>query len=175
MKHRLRSARLELRTFEEEDAASLHAMFSDPETNTIGTGPFTSLSQTRRWNQNRAAAMQDLQLAWYAVILRDAGTLVGNCGTLVGRMTPAEPELGYMISHRALLVHLGVVDAQADALDHAAGGDVGRADRCPHPAYASALTFQQHGARCHSRVTLSLVALLYYTRWLLRDREQAAV
>jgi hypothetical protein len=48
------TSRLELRPFRPEDAAELHEIFSDPETHTIGAGPFRSLAQTTDWISRRA-------------------------------------------------------------------------------------------------------------------------
>ncbi len=72
-------------------------------TNTVGSGPFTALSQTQSWIDNRQAAFRDHGLAWYALRLCESGELIGNCGMLRGRSTCVEPELGYMIS----LAHQG--------------------------------------------------------------------
>jgi RimJ/RimL family protein N-acetyltransferase len=48
------TGRLELRPFRDQDAAELQEIFSDPETRTIGEGPFTSLAQiTRRAETER--------------------------------------------------------------------------------------------------------------------------
>jgi hypothetical protein len=51
------TGRLELRPFRPEDTAELHEIFSDPETHTIGQGPFTSLAQTAAWISRRAAGL----------------------------------------------------------------------------------------------------------------------
>ncbi|MEU7979776.1 GNAT family N-acetyltransferase [Micromonospora sp. NPDC049081] len=97
MRTSLSTTRLLLRPFTFADAEALHAIFSDPETNTIGSGPFTSLPQTHQWIQNRIAAQQDHGLCWYALRAIDTGELIGNCGVLRGRSSYAEPEIGYMI------------------------------------------------------------------------------
>ena len=49
MRDSLRTARLTLRLPVPSDADELHAIFSDPRTNTIGDGPFTSPDQTAHW------------------------------------------------------------------------------------------------------------------------------
>jgi RimJ/RimL family protein N-acetyltransferase len=93
----LTTARLRLHPFSLTDAEELHALFADPLTNTIGSGPFTALSQTEQWIRNRISAQQEHGLCWYA--LREHGTnmLIGNCGMLKGRTSYAEPEIGFMI------------------------------------------------------------------------------
>ncbi len=104
MRDRLRTLRLDLQLPGPADAEELHAIFSDPDTNTIGDGPFTSLDQTARWIENRRLGYAQHGLAWYLVRQLDVGLLLGNCGMLVGRATASEPEIGYMIraSHQGL-------------------------------------------------------------------------
>jgi ribosomal-protein-alanine N-acetyltransferase len=97
MSVRLRTARLDLRLPEASDADELHAVLSDPRTNTIGDGPFTSPGQTDRWIANRRRLHAEHGLAWYLVRLLDDGSLLGNCGMLTTRATVAEPEIGYLI------------------------------------------------------------------------------
>jgi ribosomal-protein-alanine N-acetyltransferase len=97
MRTSLRTPRLDLRHFTAQDAGQLHELFSDPLSHTIGSGPFTSLSQTERWIGRRADALRDHGLCWYALRERASGALVGNCGMLAGRTGPAEPEIGYLI------------------------------------------------------------------------------
>ncbi|MFC4072007.1 GNAT family N-acetyltransferase [Actinoplanes subglobosus] len=98
----LRTPRLRLDAFTADDAVELHALFADPETNTIGSGPFTTFEQTERWIANRVAAQHDHGLCWYALRCPETGLLIGNCGMLRGRTGFEEPEIGYMIraSHR---------------------------------------------------------------------------
>jgi len=93
----LTTTRLQLRAFRHDDAADLHVLLSDPRTNTIGSGPFTLLSQTDQWIRNRVTVQEEHGLCWYALRRRDTGELVGNCGMLRGRSSYAEPEIGYMI------------------------------------------------------------------------------
>lgn len=97
MRERLRTARLELQLPSASDAAELHTIFSDPRTNTVADGPFTSRGQTDRWIANRQALYARHGLAWYLVRLLDDRLLLGNCGMLIGRATVSEPEIGYMI------------------------------------------------------------------------------
>ncbi|SOC46159.1 Protein N-acetyltransferase, RimJ/RimL family [Blastococcus aggregatus] len=97
MRDSLRTARLALRLPVASDADELHAIFSDPRTNTIGDGPFTSPDQTAHWIARRQALYAEHGLAWYLVRAIDGGLLLGNCGMLTTRGTVAEPEIGYMI------------------------------------------------------------------------------
>ncbi|GGN84206.1 N-acetyltransferase [Actinoplanes lobatus] len=97
MSRSLRTERLRLDAFTADDAVELHALFADPDTHTIGSGPFTAFEQTERWIDNRIAAQRDHGLCWYAVRCFETGLLIGNCGMLKGRTGCEEPELGYMI------------------------------------------------------------------------------
>jgi len=98
VKDRLTTARLDLRVFVPDDDQALHALFSDPKTHTIGSGPITDLTQTQTWIANRDAAFQRFGLAWYAVRLQGSESLIGNCGMLRGRKTSEQPEIGYEIA-----------------------------------------------------------------------------
>ncbi|WP_170208569.1 GNAT family N-acetyltransferase [Micromonospora pisi] len=91
--------RLELRPFRVADADELHTIFSDPETHTIGDGPFTSTEQTRAWIRRRVQVAEETGLLWYAVRARPNGDLLGNCGLFFGRIGQIEPEIGYEIRH----------------------------------------------------------------------------
>jgi ribosomal-protein-alanine N-acetyltransferase len=53
----LRTARLKLDAFTAGDAVDLHELFADPDTHTVGSGPFTALAQTQRWIANRVTAL----------------------------------------------------------------------------------------------------------------------
>lgn len=98
----LRTPRLQLDAFTASDAIELHALFADPDTHTIGSGPFTAVEQTERWIANRVTAQCDHGLCWYALRCPETGLLIGNCGMLQGRASFEEPEIGYEIraSHR---------------------------------------------------------------------------
>ncbi|WP_249999001.1 GNAT family N-acetyltransferase [Actinoplanes sp. M2I2] len=99
----LSTRRLKLNAFTADDAVELHALFADPETHTIGSGPFTAFEQTERWIAARVTAQHDHGLCWYALRCSETGLLVGNCGMLKGRTSFEEPEIGYLIraSHRS--------------------------------------------------------------------------
>lgn len=98
MKPQLKTARLDLQVFTLTDAASLHRLFSDPLTHTIGAGAFTKMDQTTAWIQKRLDTYRTLGLAWYAVRIRGDDRIVGNCGLLLGRKSQEEPEIGYEIA-----------------------------------------------------------------------------
>ncbi|HEX8631805.1 MAG TPA: GNAT family N-acetyltransferase [Catenuloplanes sp.] len=97
MRTLLTTPRLRLSPFCPADTAELHELFSDPLTHTIGSGPFTSISQTEGWIRNRQQAQRDHGLCWYALRDRETNRLIGNCGMLRGRTTYTQPELGYLV------------------------------------------------------------------------------
>ena len=97
----LSTERLHLRLCDAEDVPDLHTILSDPQTNTIGLGPMTSVRDTAAWVERRQQAFLRYGLAWYAVRRRESGQLLGNCGLLPGRTGPIEPELGYLITVEA--------------------------------------------------------------------------
>jgi len=98
----LRTPRLKLDAFTPDDAVELHHLFADPETHSIGSGPFTAFEQTERWIAKRVTAQREHGLCWYGLRCRDTGLLIGNCGVFEGRTSSEEPEIGYLIraSHR---------------------------------------------------------------------------
>jgi [ribosomal protein S5]-alanine N-acetyltransferase len=119
------TGRLELRPFRPEDAAELHEIFSDPETHTIGEGPFTSLAQTAAWIGRRAETERQHGLLWYAVCDRADGRMLGNCGLFAGRTGSAEPEIGYEIRRSCQGRGLATEAARA-VLDDALAGGISR-------------------------------------------------
>lgn len=119
------TGRLELRPFRPEDAAELHEIFSDPDTHTIGDGPFTSLAQTAAWISRRADTERQYGLLWYAVRDRVTGRLLGNCGLFAGRTGSAEPEIGYEI-RRSFQGQGLASDAARAVLDDALASGIGR-------------------------------------------------
>jgi RimJ/RimL family protein N-acetyltransferase len=119
------TGRLELRPFRDQDAAELHEIFSDPETHTIGDGPFTSLAQTAAWITRRAETERQHGLLWYAGRARADGRLLGNCGLFAGRTGSAEPEIGYEIRRSCQSQGLAT-EAAAAVLDDALASGISR-------------------------------------------------
>ena len=119
------TSRLELRPFRPEEAAELHEIFSDPETHTIGEGPFTSLAQTAAWISRRAETERQYGLLWYAARDRADGRMLGNCGLFAGRTGSAEPEVGYEIRRSCQGRGLATEAARA-VLDDALAGGISR-------------------------------------------------
>jgi [ribosomal protein S5]-alanine N-acetyltransferase len=122
VKSRLRTKRLDLSVFTLDDAEALHAIFADPRTHTIGSGPFSDLAQTQRWIANRIALFETAELAWYAVRVSGGEEIIGNCGMLVGRRTIEDPEIGYEITASARRNGYAMEAAQAVVNECAASG-----------------------------------------------------
>lgn len=99
MRPSLTSLRLDLVAFGPDDVEELHEIFSDPQTHTIGGGPFPDIQQTQAWIRRRLTSHRDLGLCWYALRERATGRLVGNCGVFAGRTGIIEPEIGYEIRY----------------------------------------------------------------------------
>jgi RimJ/RimL family protein N-acetyltransferase len=155
------TARLSLRPFELQDSEELHEILSDPQTHTIGHGPFTSLKQTRNWIDRRIEARLQSGLLWYAVRDRATGLLLGNCGVFAGRTGPDEPEIGYEIRRSRQGQGLASEAAQA-VLDEALSSGIPRiwATIRPHNT-ASQRVATRIGMQQHSVGTDSKGRLLY--------------
>ncbi len=97
MRERLDTSRLQMLLPRGEDVDELHALFGDPTTMTVADGPHSDRERTAAWVQHRIDAAADHGLVWYLMRLRETGALAGVCGLLIGRGTPTEPELGYMV------------------------------------------------------------------------------
>lgn len=94
------TSRLYLREYEQEDFATLHAIFSDPETMRFYPAAFTE-QQTRDWiTRNQDRYMQDGCGLW-AVCLQGEGQLVGDCGLIYQNINGSiEVEIGYHLDKR---------------------------------------------------------------------------
>jgi RimJ/RimL family protein N-acetyltransferase len=96
MAGQFRTARRDLRRFEDSDADELHKIFSDPATQTIGDGPITDFALTREWIRHRHQRQQEHDVVWYSLRLLGTGTMIGNAALFMGRTAP-HPELGFEI------------------------------------------------------------------------------
>lgn len=162
MRTLLTTARLHLRPFGLADAEELHVLFSDPQTHTIGSGPFTCLSQTEQWIQNRINTQKEHGLCWYALREHETDELIGNCGMLRGRTSYAEPEIGYMIRK----THQGqglATEAAKAVLDECRATGIGRvwASIRPHNT-ASHHIAQRLGMRAERTDHDERGALIFY-------------
>jgi RimJ/RimL family protein N-acetyltransferase len=92
----LETPRLLLRPFAPEDAALVHAVYSDPAVmRYVATGPMADIALTRRLLEDYDAHQRRHGFSFWAVIERSSGTLIGDSGLY---QTPAgEIELGYTL------------------------------------------------------------------------------
>ncbi|GAB3978732.1 GNAT family N-acetyltransferase [Plantactinospora veratri] len=125
MRTSLATPRLRLRPFTLDDAEELHGLFADPLTHTIGSGPFTALSETERWIRNRMRVQREHGLCWYALRDLDTDTLIGNCGMLSGPTGYVEPEIGYLI-RRSRQGHGYASEAARAVLSECRSAGIGR-------------------------------------------------
>jgi ribosomal-protein-alanine N-acetyltransferase len=88
--------RLELRAFEPSDLEALHAVYGDPDV-TRFTNPFPTLDDTRRLLDIHVREAAAGNPAFWAVIERASGDMIGDAGVgLIDGIGP-EYELGYTL------------------------------------------------------------------------------
>ncbi|MBQ4639647.1 MAG: GNAT family N-acetyltransferase [Clostridia bacterium] len=96
----METKRLILRPFIPDDAAALHAIFSDAETMRYYPAPFTE-EKTRQWIERNLRRYREDGFGLWAVVLKETGQVIGDCGITLqpihGQMLP---EIGYHI-HKA--------------------------------------------------------------------------
>lgn len=91
--------RLILRHLREDDQEDLLRILSDPITMSFWPSPYTE-EGTREWIARNRERYADLGFGRYAVILRESGALIGDCGLMRLEIDGTlENDLGYIISH----------------------------------------------------------------------------
>ncbi|MFL1677299.1 GNAT family N-acetyltransferase [Paenibacillus dendritiformis] len=95
----IETPRLFLRPFDDEDATSLHPVFSDPETMaSYYPAPF-SYQQTQAWIQRNQARYANDGYGLWAVCLKDTGQVIGDCGLINQNVDDkTEVEIGYHLN-----------------------------------------------------------------------------
>src|SRR5215213_78607 len=88
--------RLELRAFEPSDLEALHAVYGDPDV-TRFTRPFPTLGHTRRLLAIHVREARAGKAAFWAVIERASGELIGDAGVGLADGVGPEYELGYTL------------------------------------------------------------------------------
>ena len=150
MRRVLSTPRLDLAVFTLEDAAGLHALFSDPATHTIGSGAVTDLGRTRAWIERRVDVHARLGLAWYALRARGEDTVIGNCGLFAGRTGEDEPEIGYEVQRASRGGGLAA-EAAAAVLAEARASGVPRVWATIRPANGASLAIARRFGLVHDR------------------------
>jgi RimJ/RimL family protein N-acetyltransferase len=94
----LETPRLLLRQLTLDDLEALHHIFSDPVTMSFWPAPF-SLEQTRGWIGRSIRSYEENGFGRYAVVLKENGRLIGDCGIIRSEIDGVEEnDLGYIIS-----------------------------------------------------------------------------
>lgn len=93
----LETERLYLRQYRESDFDELYAILSDPETMAHYPKPYDAAG-TRRWLQWSFDNYRTYGFGLWAVILKETGTFLGDCGITMQNIDGEElPEIGYHI------------------------------------------------------------------------------
>jgi ribosomal-protein-alanine N-acetyltransferase len=80
-----------------DDVGSLHTILSDNVTMSFWPEPFT-LEQTRGWIERAVASYEKNGFGRMALVLKDTGSIIGNCGIMITETNgETENDLGYII------------------------------------------------------------------------------
>lgn len=95
----IETQRLTLRPLERGDLDDMYRIQSDPVTMAFWPAPF-SLDASRAWIERSIESFRVNGFGRYALIVKDSGALIGDCGILRSPIdgTP-ENDLGYIIFH----------------------------------------------------------------------------
>lgn len=117
----IHTPRLMLRSITEDDAATLHETYGDPEAmRFIGIGPAADLEETRRRVGRLMNFEREHGFSLFAVVERATGLVVGDCGLLPVAESDDSVELGYRLGR----AHWGkgyATEASEAVRDHAFG------------------------------------------------------
>lgn len=95
----LETERLILRELTLNDLDALHRIFSDPITMRFWPAPFT-LDATQQWIERNWRNYVTLGFGRWALILKDSGELIGDCGVVQAEVDgKPEYDLGYILHH----------------------------------------------------------------------------
>jgi len=95
----LETKRLYIRLFKHEDAEALHKIFGDPEVmKRIPSGPSPSIEVTQQRLENIMKLQKEHGLSLWALIEKETGVLIGNCGLYPVEGRGPEIELSYDIA-----------------------------------------------------------------------------
>jgi [ribosomal protein S5]-alanine N-acetyltransferase len=95
----LRTKRLEIRAFEPSDLEALHAVYGDPEV-TRHIPAYPTIEHTRRALDVHVREAQAGNHAFWALIERESGDLIGDAGLGLVEGKGPEVELGYTLGPR---------------------------------------------------------------------------
>ncbi|MEA2662055.1 MAG: hypothetical protein QOH08_1627 [Chloroflexota bacterium] len=97
---RLETPRLVIRSFEPGDAEGLFRVFADPDVRRyLPPAPEPTIERMRAAVQRRIDTERERGYALWAVLRRDTGELIGNCGLMPVEGIGPEVELAYHYAH----------------------------------------------------------------------------
>jgi len=95
----LKTDRLVIRQYEEDDFEAAHAIFSDPVTMSFWPKPFDR-EQTKAWIERSRQSSKSSGYGRWVVALNDTNRIIGDCGILDSTIEGTSVyDLGYIISH----------------------------------------------------------------------------
>lgn len=131
--HIIETKRLIIKEYSYEDIAKLNIILSNPKTMSFWPAPFT-LKQTESWVNNNIKRYSELGFGRWAIILKDTGELIGDCGLMVAELDGIqENDLGYIIHYPYW--HNGLAFEAADACKEYAFKDLGIKRLCANMAF----------------------------------------
>jgi len=93
----LETNRLILREMTKDDLDALHKVFSDPETMRFYPKPFDP-AMTEQWIENMQQRVARDGIALWAMVLKETGEVIGDCGLVVQQVDGAEEvEIGWHV------------------------------------------------------------------------------
>ena len=97
--HIIETSRLIIKEYSYDDIQKLNIILSNPKTMSFWEVPFT-LHQTENWVNNNIRRYEELAFGRWAIILKETGELIGDCGIMVSELAgKQEKDLGYIIHH----------------------------------------------------------------------------
>jgi len=93
----METERLLIREYTSDDFAALHLILADPATMAFWPAPFT-MEQVDDWIYNNLDRYEELGFGRWALILKETGDLIGDCGFMRSELDGVmENDLGYII------------------------------------------------------------------------------
>jgi len=125
--------RLIIKEYTYEDISKLHVILSNPKTMSFWPSPFT-LAQTEIWINNNIKRYSELGFGRWAIILKETGELIGDCGMMLSELDGTqEHDLGYIIHYPYW--HKGLAFEAAKACSNYAFNTLGIKRLCANMAF----------------------------------------
>lgn len=131
--HIIETKRLIIKEYSYEYISKLNIILSNSKTMSFWPAPFT-LQQTENWINNNIARYKELGFGRWAVILKETGELIGDCGIMVTELDGKEEnDLGYILHYPYW--HQGLAFEAADACKEYAFNNLGIKRLCANMAF----------------------------------------